>query len=490
LGVQNLRGLVSDSGMITTASAETSANTVRYNQVYIWTISCVAALGGLLFGYDWVVIGGAKPFFEKYFGLTSEALSGWANSCALLGCLLGSLTTGGLSDRFGRRRLLVVSAFLFGASSILTGWATSFGWFVTWRILGGVAIGMASNLSPMYIAEVAPAPLRGRLVAINQLTIVVGILAAQIINWFIAMKLPHGEAAAATAEAARQAWNNQVGWRWMFTAVTLPSLLFLVGAWLIPESPRWLVKNGRPDQARRILAKVGGEAYGAAGVAEIQATLSTDEVQHVRFRDLLEPKLMKILGVGVALAVLQQWSGINSIFNYAEEIYRSAGYGIGDIMFNIVITGTINLAFTFLAIGLVDRFGRRGLMLMGCAGIGLSHVLIGLAYSMGLKGLSVLVFTLCALGCYAMSLAPITWVLIAEIFPNRIRGAAISVAVSALWVACFILTFMFPILKGAIGMANIFWLYAAICFAGLVFVWLTVPETKGKTLEQIEKELV
>lgn len=462
----------------------------RYNLAYVWLISLVAALGGLLFGYDWVVIGGAKPFFEKFYGLTGEAQSGWANSCALLGCLLGSVVTGGLSDKFGRKKLLLVSAFLFAVSSVLTGWATTFDWFVIWRVLGGVAIGMASNLSPMYIAEVAPAPMRGRLVAINQLTIVIGILAAQIVNWWIAVKLPHAGADATVVETARQAWNEAYGWRWMFTAVTAPSLLFFVGALLIPESPRWLVKNGMADAARRVLAKIGGEAYADFEVRDVQATLGSGEIQRVRFADLLEPKMLKILLVGVTLAVLQQWSGINTIFNYAEELYRSAGYGISDIMFNIVITGAVNLAFTLLAIGTVDRFGRRGLMLIGCAGIGLSHVLLGAAYAMGMKGMAVLVFTLCSLGCYGMSLAPICWVLIAEIFPNRIRGAAISVAVSALWIACFILTFAFPILKGSIGMAKTFWLYAAVCFAGFVFVWLKVPETKGKTLEQIERELV
>jgi MFS family permease len=210
----------------------------------------------------------------------------------------------------------------------------------------------------------------------------------------------------------------------------------------------------------------------------------------VRFSDLMVPKMRKILLVGVVLAVLQQWSGINVLFNYAEEIYRSAGYGVNDIMFNIVITGAINLVFTLLAIGLVDKAGRRVLMLIGCAGIGLSHVLLGAAYVMQLKGLAVLIFTLCSLGCYGMSLAPITWVLISEIFPNRIRGAAISVAVSALWIACFILTYTFPILNGAIGTAKTFWVYAAICFAGFVFVWVKVPETKGKSLEQIERELV
>jgi sugar porter (SP) family MFS transporter len=436
-----------------------------------------------------VVIGGAKPFFERHFQLKSAAASGWANSCALLGCLLGSLVTGALSDRFGRKRLLWVSAFLFAGSSLLTGFAPGFGWFVAWRILGGVAIGMASNLSPMYIAEVAPAHLRGRLVALNQLTIVIGILGAQIVNWLVAAKLPHAGADAAAIEAVRQAWNVQHGWRWMFFAVTAPSLLFFAGALSIPESPRWLVKNGMADRARRVLARIGGEAHAAVEVRDIEATLAADEIGRVRFRDLLEPRVSKIVLVGVALAVLQQWSGINSIFNYAEEIYRSAGYGIGDILFNIVITGAINLVFTLVAMGTVDRFGRRVLMLIGCAGIGLSHVLIGVAYAQGMKGFAVLVFTLCALGCYGMSLAPICWVLISEIFPNRIRGAAVSVAVSALWIACFILTFMFPILRQAIGMAMTFWLYAAVCFGGFAFVYFRVPETKGRTLEQIERQL-
>jgi SP family xylose:H+ symportor-like MFS transporter len=457
-----------------------------YNLPYVWMISLVAAMGGLLFGYDWVVIGGAKPFFEKFFNLTSEAQIGWANSCALLGCLIGSIISGALSDKFGRKKLLLVSAFLFAVSSILTGWAGSFNTFVAWRILGGVAIGMASNLSPMYIAEVAPAHMRGRLVAINQLTIVFGILGAQVANMLIADKVADG----ATAEAIRLSWNGQLGWRWMFTAVTAPSLLFFIGALLVPESPRWLIKNGKPDPARRILTKIGGQAYADAEVLDIQQTIASEEVRHVRFSDLMVPKMRKILMVGIILAVLQQWSGINVLFNYAEEIYRSAGYGVSDILFNIVITGAINLVFTLIAISTVDKIGRRILMLIGCAGIGLSHILIGVAYVMKLKGLSVLIFTLCSLGCYAMSLAPITWVLISEIFPNRIRGAAISVAVSALWIACFILTYTFPILNGAIGTAKTFWLYAAICFAGFLFVWVKVPETKGKSLEQIERELV
>jgi sugar porter (SP) family MFS transporter len=447
-------------------------------------ISLVAAMGGLLFGYDWAVIGGAKPFFEKSFYLNSQALSGWANSCALAGCCIGSIMSGGLCDRYGRKNLLLVTAFVFAVSSTLTGWAPTFFWFVAWRITGGVAIGMASNVSPLYIAEVAPAPMRGRLVSINQLTIVIGILAAQIVNWLIAQNVPEG----ATAEMIRGSWNGQFGWRWMFTAVTAPSLVFLVSALFVPESPRWLVKKGYTDRARLVLAKIGGESHAQRQLEDIRKTISNEEVNTVRFRDLLDSKVLKVLGIGIVLAVLQQWSGINVIFNYAEEIYRQAGYGISGILFNIIITGTINLVFTFIAIGTVDKIGRRTLMLIGCAGICTSHILSGIAYMAGLKGAFVLVFTLLTIGCYAMSLAPVVWVLIAEIFPNRIRGTAMSVAVTALWIACFILTYTFPLLNSALGTAKTFWLYAAVCGAGFVFVLARVPETKGKSLEQIEHE--
>jgi sugar porter (SP) family MFS transporter len=453
----------------------------------VWAISLVAAMGGLLFGYDWVVIGGAKPFFEKAFGLTTAAEIGWANSCALVGCLLGSMVTGALSDRFGRKKLMLAAAALFAGSSVLTGWAGSFTAFVVWRVTGGVAIGMASNLSPMYIAEIAPAHLRGRLVAVNQLTIVIGILAAQIVNWLIATGLPFP--GAADVDAARAAWNEAYGWRWMFTAVTAPALAFFAGAVFVPESPRWLLASGAPDRARRVLARIGGDGYADRETAEIARTLVRSRHGISEWKALFEPRVRAVVLVGVALAVLQQWSGINSIFNYAEEIFRSAGYGIGDIMFNIVITGTINLVFTLVAIAMVDRVGRRTLMLVGCAAISLSHVLLGGAYAAGLKGLPVLVFTLCSLGAYALSLAPVTWVLIAEIFPNRVRGPAVSVAVSALWVACFVLTFAFPWLQRTAGIAATFWIYAAISVAGFLFVRAKVPETKGRSLEQIEQDL-
>jgi sugar porter (SP) family MFS transporter len=449
---------------------------------YVLTISSIGALGGLLFGYDWVVIGGAKPFFEKFFQLNTEELIGWANSCALLGCLAGSMVSGVISGRFGRKIGLLLSAFLFAISSVLTGWAPTFTAFVVWRILGGVAIGMASGISPMYIAEVSPAQWRGRLVALNQLTIVLGILAAQIVNWLIARDVPEN----ATAEMIRLSWNGQFGWRWMFTAVAVPAVIFFFSVLFVPESPRWLAAKGRLDAARRTLSRIGGSAYGETALAEIQASLSETAGAQARLTEVFAPAHRKVLLIGITLAVLQQFSGINVIFNYAEEIYRNAGYGVNDIMFNIVITGAINLVCTLIAIATVDRLGRRPLMLLGLAGTGLVHTLLGFAYSAGLRGVFVLVLTLAAIGFYAVSLAPVVWVLISEIFPNRIRGAAVAVAVSALWIACFLLTFTFPPLIRALGPSGAFWLYGALCFSGFFFIWTCVPETRNKTLEELE----
>ncbi len=472
--------------MITNTSKPSSNLKADYNLGYVWLISVVAAMGGLLFGWDWVVIGGAKPFFQRYFELTSEAQIGWANSCALIGCLFGSLMAGALSDKFGRKRLLMLAALLFVVTSLGNALANNFTIFIAWRILGGVGIGLASGLSPMYISEVAPAQMRGKLVSINQLTIVVGILAAQVVNWCLVRNLPAG----ATDEFIKTSWFGQQGWRWMFGLTAVPSLLFLLGMFFVPESPRWLAKNGKSVQAKSILEKIGGANYAHAAVAEINTTLSKEEIQHVRFADLLQPGLRKVLALGVVLAVFQQWCGINVIFNYAEEIFRSAGYDISSVLSNIAWTGSVNMAFTFVALGTVDRLGRRPLMLFGAAGLAVIYGAMGLCYANAVQGLPVLLLVLAAIACYSMSLAPVTWVVISEIFPNRIRGAAMSVAVSALWIACFILTFTFPILNKQLGSSGTFWLYGAICVLGFFFIFLKLPETKGKTLEQLEKDLV
>jgi sugar porter (SP) family MFS transporter len=472
--------------MITSAQTESSNLKADLNLGYIWLISAVAALGGLLFGWDWVVIGGAKLFFQRYFQLTSEAQIGWANSCALIGCFVGAMVTGVSSDKFGRKRLLIVSAVLFAVTSLGNALAGSFSIFIFWRILGGVAIGLASSLSPMYIAEVAPAHMRGKLVSINQVTVVVGILLAQIINCWLVRKLPPG----ATDEFIRNSWFGQSGWRWMFGLTAAPALLFFLAMFAVPESPRWLAKNGAPEQARKVLTKIGGENYGAAALREIESTLASEEIHHVRFADLLDPKMAKVLVLGVTLAVFQQWCGINVIFNYAEEIFKAAGYDISSVLSNIAWTGSVNLVFTFVALGMVDRAGRRPLMLFGAAGLAVIYTAMGICFANGLKGFPVLLLVLAAIACYSMSLAPVTWVVISEIFPNRIRGAAMSVAVGALWIACFILTLTFPLMNAKLGAAGTFWIYAMICALGFIFIKIKLPETKGRTLEQIEGDLV
>jgi SP family arabinose:H+ symporter-like MFS transporter len=465
------------------AKEDTSVPTpaARFDTAYVYTISAVAALGGLLFGYDWVVIGGAKPFYEKFFRLTDPSQQGWAMSCALVGCLVGALISGWLSDRFGRKRLLIAAGLVFAVSSIGTGTAASFGVFVPWRIMGGLAIGMASSLSPMYIAEVAPAQLRGKLVSLNQLTIVIGILLAQVMNWLIAKPVP----ANATALQILQSWNGQVGWRWMFGVTAVPSMLFFVSMFLVPESPRWLAKTGAHERAKRVLSRIGGEAYGTQSLGEIEATIAQG-ANRAELRTLLDGRMLRVLLLGVALAGLQQWCGINVIFNYAEEVFSAAGYTVSDILFNIVVTGVVNLVFTFVAIGVVDRYGRRVLMIVGSAGLAVIYACLGAFYYVHSHGVHMLVLVVAAIGCYAMSLAPVTWVVISEIFPNRIRGAAMSVAVTALWVASFILTYTFPLFNHALGAARTFWIYAAICVAGFFLIKARLPETKGKTLEQIE----
>jgi SP family sugar porter-like MFS transporter len=448
-------------------------------------ICLVAAMGGLLFGYDWVVIGGAKPFFERYFDLTSPSQKGWANSCALVGCLLGAILSGGLSDKFGRKRLLILAAFLFTVTSIGTGMAYTFPTFVAWRLTGGVAIGLASNLSPMYIAEVSPAKVRGMFVSVNQLTIALGVTSAQLVNYLVAESVAKG----ATDLQILNSWNGQMGWRWMFGLTAVPSFVFLVLMFIVPESPRWLAKNGKPQKARKVLAKIGGGAYADAALADIEATLVGD-IEKVDFRELLEPKMTKILLLGVVLAVFQQWCGINSIFNYAEEIFAAADYGVSDTLLNIFATGAVCLVFTFVAIFTVDRLGRRALMLAGAGGLAAIYLLLGASYRGGLTGTPVLALVLAAMACYACTLAPITWVILSEIFPNRIRGGAMSVSVSALWVGCFTLTYAFPHLQQGLGIGGTFWLYSAICAAGFAFILLRLPETKGKTLEDIERQLV
>ncbi|MCK9641016.1 MAG: sugar porter family MFS transporter [Prolixibacteraceae bacterium] len=455
----------------------------NFNRQFIIGITLVSAMGGLLFGYDWVVIGGAKPFYERYFDLTSSPyLQGWAMSCALLGCLVGAMVSGYLTDRFGRKRPLILAAFLFTIAAIGTGTFNSFNLFILFRLLGGLGIGLASAVSPMYIAEISPASMRGRLVSVNQLTIVIGILAAQIVNYLIAEKVPEG----ASDLMILHSWNGQMGWRWMFWAGTVPALAFFILSFFIPESPRFLTKAGKWPEAIRILERIGGRQYALEAETEIAGTLHGNSSK-IDWKSLSSQKIRPLLVLGIVLAVFQQWCGINVIFNYAEEIFSSAGYSVNDMLFNIVITGAVNLIFCLIAMRMVDGWGRRKLMLLGSLGLAMIFFTLGTSYFFELKGVAILALVLLAIAIYSMTLAPITWVILSEIFPNSVRGAAMAIATTSLWIACFILTYTFPILNKMLNASGTFWLYAAICLAGFLFILKKLPETKGLSLEEIEK---
>lgn len=423
---------------------------------FLYFICAVSAMGGLLFGYDWVVIGGAKPFYELYFGIgNSPVMQGVAMTTALIGCLVGAMVAGWAADKYGRKPLLMVSAVLFTVSAIGTGLFSDFTLFNIARFIGGVGIGVASALAPMYIAEVSPTEIRGRMVSLNQMTIVLGILAAQIVNMLLARD---------TSIAAEQAWNVEWGWRWMFWAETLPAALFLVMVFAIPESPVYLK------------LKV--------------ATKSQHTKQEAGLRELFQSKYSRVLLLGLVIAVFQQWCGTNVIFNYAQEIFVGAGFDVDGMFINIVITGIANVIFTIVALYTIEKWGRRTLMLLGAGGLGLIYLTLGTCYFFEVKGVLMVALVVAAISVYAMTLAPVTWTLLAEIFPNRVRGIAMATCTFALWVGCCTLTFSFPSMNAALGSSGSFWIYSAICICAFTFLWRRCPETKGKCLEELEKELI
>lgn len=457
----------------------------KFNKGFIYFICLVSAMGGLLFGYDWVVIGGAKPFYEVFFGIeNSPSLQGLAMSIALAGCLVGAMVSGSLADRIGRKPLLILSAFIFLVSAYVTGAFDAFTYFLVARFIGGIAIGIASGLSPMYIAEIAPSHVRGKLVSLNQLTIVLGILGAQIVNYLIAEPMPTG-----TVLPAADSWNVLTGWRWMFWSAAFPAAAFLILAFFIPESPRWLALRGDKDKAMSILADIGGTDYAKAEIDAVRKNAGHSR-QGAGLGTLFSKPYRAVLSLGIVIAVFQQWCGTNVIFNYAQEIFSDAGYDLGEMLFNIVLTGITNVIFTFAAIYTVDRLGRKKLMLIGAGGLALIYGILGTCYYYGVTGFFMIILVVAAIACYAMTLGPVTWVLIAEIFPNRVRAVAVATCTFALWVGSFTLTYTFPLLNNALGSYGTFWIYAAICFTGCVFFSARLPETRGKSLEQLEKDLV
>lgn len=457
----------------------------NFDRKFIYFICMVSAMGGLLFGYDWVVIGGAKPFYEVFFGIeNSPSLQGLSMSIALAGCLVGAMICGWLTDRLGRKLLLIISALIFLVSAYGTGAFSDFTAFLCARFTGGIAIGLASGLSPMYIAEVAPSAIRGRLVSLNQLTIVLGILAAQVVNYAIAEPIPAG-----MTLPPEDSWNVAMGWRWMFWSAAFPAAVFLLLAFFIPESPRWLILKGRYDRAREILVHIGGQTYAENEINEVRKG-ETREAGHGGLRLLLTRPFRRVLLLGIMIAVFQQWCGTNVIFNYAQEIFANAGYDLGEMLFNIVLTGIVNVIFTFVAIYTVDRLGRRILMLWGAGGLSVIYSVLGLCYFQHVTGFFMIILVVAAIACYAMTLGPVTWVLISEIFPNKVRAVAVSTCTFFLWVGSCTLTYTFPLLNSSLGSYGTFWIYALICGCGFVVFKVFCPETKGKSLEQLENELV
>lgn len=451
--------------------------TERTNLAFLTRVCLIAALGGLLFGYDTAVISGAIGFLQEHFQLDAT-LKGWAASSALFGCVLGVSGAGVLSDRAGRKMTLMVAGILFLASAIGTAVAGAFATFVIFRVIGGIGVGVASMASPMYIAEIAPARLRGRLVSVNQFAIVTGMLVVYFVNYYI-------------AAGGDLEWNVATGWRWMFASGVAPSVLFVFLLASVPESPRWLVEKGDVQTAQRVLARIEGATFAERELTAIRASVSQETRNRVGFSS---SKTWGILLLGVALAVLQQVTGINVFLYYAPEIFKQLGSDLDVALLETVVLGAVQLIFTLVAIWTVDRLGRKPLMIAGALGMGVCLVAMGLAFQLEAVGRWGLVFMLGYVASFALSVGPVTWVILSEIFPTSIRGRALSLATFWLWTANFVVSQTFPMLDenpwliARFHHGFSFYVYAVFCAVLVGVVWFAVPETKGRSLEEIEAQ--
>ena len=439
-------------------------------------ITIVAALGGLLFGYDTAVISGTIGFVRIKFDLDASMM-GWVASSALVGCIIGCLFAGMLSDRYGRKKILILSAGLFAISAIGSAVSGHITELVLFRIAGGIGVGIASMLSPLYITEISPARLRGRLVSYNQFAIVSGILIVYFVNYFI-------------ADPVNDTWNILSGWRWMFGSEAIPAVLFLILLFFVPESPRWLAKNNRMGKSINVLERLGGSVYTDEEIKEIQ---HAEIVENGSFLQLFTKKIRFVLMIGIVLAILQQVTGINVFLYYAPEIFKKLGTGTSTALLQTIVVGSVNLTFTVVAILSVDRFGRKPLMIIGSLGMGVCLITMGLIAYFRQTEIWVLTFILGYIACFALSVGPVTWVIISEIFPTRIRGRAMSVSTVLLWTANWVVSLTFPILNENPWLTDrfhhgfSFWIYGFMCFILFIFMWKVVPETKGKSLEEIER---
>ena len=451
--------------------ASPSKNIAKQSSFFVFKVSVVAAIGGLLFGYDTAVIAGVIGYLQKKFSL-SPTLVGSAASSAIWGCIIGAMFAGYISDKIGRRKSLFITAILFFLSSVLACLANSLTTFIIARLIGGIGIGAASMLSPLYISEIAPAKIRGKLVSIYQLAIVIGIN----LIYFVNLKI---------AAYGNESWDVEYGWRYMLASGILPAIIFFILLFLVPESPRWLIKQNRQNEATDVMDKVYGQAISREVIGEIQNALKHESGT---IKELFSPGLRVAMIVGIVLALFSQITGINAIIYYAPEIFKSAGFGVQSALMQTVILGLVNTAFTFVAIFLIDKIGRKTLLLIGVTGMMLSLFAIGLCYYYHLSGGPwLLIFIMLYIASFASSLGPIPWVIISEIFPTKTRGIAMSFATVVLWIGVVLITQLTPLMLGQLGGAITFWIFMINTIFLLVFTWKVIPETRQKSLEEIEQ---
>jgi MFS transporter, SP family, arabinose:H+ symporter len=439
------------------------------SNAFLILITSAAALGGLLFGFDTAVISGAVPFIKTYFNL-DDIMLGWAVSSLLVGCIIGVMISGKPADVLGRRITLLVAALLFLISAVGSALSHHLYVFICFRFLGGIAVGTASMLSPMYISEISPAEKRGSLVSLNQLAIVVGILVAFFSNFLLA-----------------QIGDNN--WRWMLAVMGLPALLFFITLLFIPESPRWLVQKGKDDDAYKILERINGTEAAEKEMNEVKESIAKEEKG--TYKEVFSKRIRPLIWIGIVVAVFSQVTGINSIMYYAPMIFAKTGIGINNALMQTIAVGGVNLIFTFVAIKYIDKFGRKPLLIAGTSGMTISLFVLAIAFYMHeFGGYLILIFVLVYIASFAASLGPVTWVFVAEIYPNRLRSKAMSVAVVFLWAAVFVVSFTFPYILNVLGGGTAFLLFGVMCVIYLIFLLTKVPETKGKSLEELEKILI
>ena len=446
----------------------------------LWLSCFVASLGGVLFGFDTAVISGTFGMVETQFAL-SKLLVGWFGSSALIGAIVGALVAGGFSDRYGRKPVLILSAFLFFLSAMFSAIPPGFVGLIIARLVGGLGVGMASVLSPMYISEFAPAKIRGRLVALYQLSIVVGILLAYFSNWVL-LQLAGSEGDIFTSGILHKVFKTEI-WRGMFAAEMIPSGIFFLLLFFVPESPRWLIDKGYKEKGIELLKQINGYFD-----AKEFNTASKSEERKSKIRDLLSPKLRKAFVVGIGLSVFGQFTGVNIIIYYGPTILEGAGFALNSAVQFQVLIGVINLIFTVLALLKIDSWGRRPLLISGMAVVLLSLCTIGFLFVSGLfSGIWTVVLLCIYIASLALSINAVIWVLIGEIYPTHIRGRAMSIATFANWGTNFAAAFLFPWYVATVGMGAGFFTFAAFCFVGIIFFYRNIPETKGKSLEEIER---